>query len=63
MDNEFNCPDCNSETGPCNMLNNLSRSNYDETTGFLSVAGHCQDCGYSFTRTFKLTLIETIDRN
>lgn len=52
------CPECGSTKGPCNMCNPTIIE-----PSSIGIAGHCQDCGYSFTRIFRLTLVETMDRN
>jgi len=52
------CPECGSKSGPCNMW----KPEIVEPR-WISLSGHCKDCGYSFTRIFDLTLVETIDRN
>jgi hypothetical protein len=53
----FECPECHSITGPCNM----KRPTLSDT-GWIHIAGHCQDCGYSFTCVYELKLIEIYDR-
>jgi len=51
------CPACGSNRGPCNMCQpKIVEPNQ------ISIAGHCQDCGYSFTRIFNLVLVDTIER-
>jgi hypothetical protein len=52
------CPQCKSDRGPCNM----HKPEIVEPRQ-IAIAGHCQDCGYSFTRFYSLTLVETMDRN
>ena len=52
------CPECKSSRGPCNMHNPKivePRS--------ISIEGHCQECGYSFTRIFELKFVEEMERN
>jgi len=59
MDNtdKYKCPSCGSVDGPCNMVNPI----LDGET-HIRLAGHCADCGYSFTRIYELHLLDTINR-
>ena len=51
------CSECGSAKGPCNMtIPKIVEPRQ------ISIAGHCQDCGYSFTRVFDITLFEEISR-
>ena len=51
------CPECKSKTGLCNMW----KPEIFEPRQ-ISISGHCQDCGYSFTMDFNLVLVELRDR-
>ncbi len=51
------CPKCKSKKGLCNMW----KPEIIEPQQ-ISIAGHCQDCGYSFTMIFSLSLFEILDR-
>ena len=51
------CESCGSTKGPCNMW----QPKIIEPRQ-IAIAGHCQDCGYSFTRIFNLTLVESMER-
>ncbi len=57
LKNTTPCKSCKSVNGPCNLWKPEISS--DNT---ISVTGHCQDCGYSFTRTYTVKLIETVER-
>lgn len=51
------CPECQSIKGLCNMwIPKIIEP------GQISIAGHCQDCGYNFTMIFDLTFYEILDR-
>ncbi len=53
----MDCPECGSGSGVCNMW----KPEIVEPSQ-ISIAGHCKDCGYSFTVVFDIVEYEILPR-